>query len=655
MRKYVLVILFSFCFIISFAQRKTYSTTNPKAIRTFENARQLYDDGDDANAIKEAENAARFDTAFVEPWLLIANIYQDKKNIKKAKENYRKAMDINPDFFPKALHTLGKMEFASGEYEDAKKHFEKFLAHKEMTPQLLAEAKQYFSNCEFAITAIKNPVPFIPVNLGDSINSEFDEYFPAITGDGGTFLFTRKVKMFRDRGPAIPQEDFFVSTKANGVWMGAVPVKEINTSGNEGAPSLSADGQYLFFISCAEAGGEYSGNRHGEGSCDIFIAKKLGNKWNNPRNLGQPINSGRWESQPSFSSDGRTLYFIRADRGINEFSRPDYNIYMTRINDDFSWTEPEKLSDKINTQGNEQSVFIHPDNQTLYFSSDGHPGMGGLDIFMSRRQPDGEWGEPVNLGYPINTSGDEASLLVGPSGDIAYFSSDRPGGRGGLDLYSFALYDAAKPQKVAYLKGHVMDVDTKASLAANFELIDLATGNLSVSSTSNPGNGEFVVVLPAGKNYALNVSRENYLFYSEHFEMKDSKSAREPYLKDIYLKPIKAGESIVLNNIFYETAKYDLKNESKIELDKLVSFMKKNPKVKIEISGHTDNVGSKPSNQVLSVNRAKSVVEYLVAHGIANTRLTSKGYGDSKPIAENNSEAGRAKNRRTELTIVSVN
>ena len=264
-------------------------------------------------------------------------------------------------------------------------------------------------------------------------------------------------------------------------------------------------------------------------------------------------------------------------------------------------------------------------------------------------------GDPVNLGYPINTPGDESSLLVAPSGDVAYFASDRPGGKGGLDLYSFALYDSIKPKAVAYLKGHVMDADTKAPLATNFQLIDLATGKTVVSSTSNSGNGEFLVVLPLGMNYALNVSKEGYLFYSEHFELKDSKSADKPELKDIYMKPIKAGESVVLNNIFYETAKYELKDESKVELNKLVAFMKANPKLKIEISGHTDNVGSKASNQILSEKRAKSVFDYLVANSIADSRLTYKGYGDTKPIAENNTEAGRAQNRRTEFMVVSVN
>jgi outer membrane protein OmpA-like peptidoglycan-associated protein len=328
---------------------------------------------------------------------------------------------------------------------------------------------------------------------------------------------------------------------------------------------------------------------------------------------------------------------------------------VTFINDSSRWSEPVPLSERINTSGDEQSVFIHPDDQTLYFSSDGHPGMGGLDIFMSKRQPDGSWGEPINLGYPINTANDENSLLVSPAGDIAYFASDRSGGKGGLDLYQFELYPAIRPEPITYMKGKVYDANTKEPIVASFELIDLATAKPVMRSVSNSGNGEFLVCLPAGKSYALNVSKDGYLFYSDNFELKNPKSVKEPFLKDVPLHPIKAGESVVLKNIFYDTDQFNLKDESKAELGKLISFMNKNPKVKIEISGHTDNVGTKTHNQTLSENRAKAVFDYLIANKIQESRMSYKGYGDSKPIASNDKEDGRAQNRRTEFMIVSVN
>jgi outer membrane protein OmpA-like peptidoglycan-associated protein len=280
--------------------------------------------------------------------------------------------------------------------------------------------------------------------------------------------------------------------------------------------------------------------------------------------------------------------------------------------------------------------------------------MGGEDIFYSRRQIDGTWGEPVNLGYPINTVNDEFGFAVSPDAKTGYFVSDRPGGKGGLDLYSFPLYESARPKIVTYMKGRVFDSETKAPLDASFELIDLGTGKVIVRSVSDSKTGEFLLCLPTGKQYALNVSRSGYLFYSDHFELKDPATANKPVMKDIPLKPIKAGQTIVLNNIFYETDKYDLKPESKVELDRLVSFLNHNPKVHFEISGHTDNVGGKDYNKTLSERRAKTVYDYLLTAGIPATRMSSKGFGDTVPVAENTTDTGRAKNRRTEFKVTSV-
>jgi outer membrane protein OmpA-like peptidoglycan-associated protein len=295
--------------------------------------------------------------------------------------------------------------------------------------------------------------------------------------------------------------------------------------------------------------------------------------------------------------------------------------------------------------------MIHPDGKTLYFSSNGHPGLGGLDIFVSRKDEDGKWGEPQNLGYPINTKDDENSLLVSASGDIAYFASDREGGQGGLDLYKFKLYNEARPQMVTYAQGVVFDAKTKERLGARFELIDLESGEQVVESYSNPGNGEFLVSLPSGRDYALNVSREGYLFYSDNFTLSQE-SATAPKQLEVPLKRIEEGSSVVLNNVFFDVDQYKLKPQSKVELDKLIEFLKLNPELRIEISGHTDNVGTDEANKVLSQNRAQSVVDYLLENGISKDRLSAKGFGESKPIASNDNEEGRAKNRRTEFEVI---
>ena len=277
--------------------------------------------------------------------------------------------------------------------------------------------------------------------------------------------------------------------------------------------------------------------------------------------------------------------------------------------------------------------------------------MGGLDLFFSRKAGVGTWTRPVNMGYPINTYANEISVIVNAKGDLAYISSDLPGGKGGQDIYRFPLYREAQPVPVSYLKGIVYDLGTKERLEARFELVELETSLTLVESTSDRLTGEFLLLLPSEKNYALNVSKEGYLFFSENFSMRGRSSSLAPFLRNIPLKPIKIGASAVLQNIFFDTDKFILREESTAELEKLAGYLQKNSKLKIEISGHTDNQGSPDHNFELSQNRAKSVFDFLIQHGIDETRLTFKGYGFTQPIDTNNTEEGRANNRRTEFKI----
>lgn len=637
--------------VSAFAQE--YSTGNPAAIRSFEQATRFYDARLGDKAIEALNTALEKDPNFVEAYTFRGNVYEDMKKFDLAVADYKKAISLKPDFHYNTYFGLGNVEYKMGNYPDAKKDMEAFLATPKPRQELVDRAKTVIASSDFAIEAMKHPVAFKPINLGDSINTEGHEVLPTITVDGKYLLFTRQSYYTTPTGRKSRQEDFYISESRKGKWSKATPLSELNTAGNEGASCFSPDGQYLFFTGCEEVYGYPEGREKGLGSCDIYISKKSGNRFQEPRNLGIGINTTRYETQPSFSSDGRTLYFIRKVKRAN--GKEDQDIFVSFIGDNSTWSEPVQLPSNINTPGEEFSVFIHPDNQTLYFSSDGHPGFGGLDIYMCRRNEDGSWGDPMNLGYPINTQNDESSLLVSPDGNIAYFASDRSDSRGGLDLYQFDLYEGAKPKRMTYLKGIVYDAETKKPLGASFELIDLATAKTIVRSVSNDVTGEFLVSLPSGKSYALNVSKDNYLFYSDNFQLKDTASVRTPFVKDIPLKPIKAGQSIVLKNVFYEVDKYDLKDESRAELEKILAFMKKNPKVKVEIGGHTDNTGGKEHNQQLSESRAKTVYDHLVANGADASHLVYKGYADTKPMTSNNTEAGRSQNRRTEFTIISVN
>ena len=306
---------------------------------------------------------------------------------------------------------------------------------------------------------------------------------------------------------------------------------------------------------------------------------------------------------------------------------------------------PVDLGDSINTKDTEMAPFIHPDDLTLYFTSNGHPGMGGLDLFYSRKDENGFWGKPVNMGYPINTYADEITLVVNAGGDLAYISSDKLGGKGKQDIYSFKLYKEAQPLKVTYFKGIVFNKETKKRLEAKFELIDLTSGKVVIESRSDPVNGEFLVALPTNKDYALNVSKTGYLFYSDHFALKGENSKARPFIRDIPLQEIGIGETVVLKNIFFDTDKYELKPESRSELENLINLLQTNGKIRIEISGHTDNAGTAVYNLTLSKNRAKAVYDYLVEYGISAGRLSYEGYGLTKPIDTNETEQGRANNR----------
>jgi outer membrane protein OmpA-like peptidoglycan-associated protein len=620
-----------------------YTSTNKKAISIFESAIKYYQTNNDDKAKEEALKAIEKDANFVEPHLLLAEIYQTKKQIQDAIDEYVKAISINPTFNLNNFYNLARLEIGIGKYEDAKKDFEQFLKKPHINPDSKDIADQQLANCIFAIDAMKHPVPFEPKNMGENINSNLDEYFPAITADGQTFIYTRN--NITEKIPL--QEDILVSHKVNGIWSPATLIgNAINTSGNEGAPAISADGEVLFFVACADnPDGSYKGGRKGFGDCDIFYSIKVGDGWTKPYNIGNVVNSAYWETQPSFSADGKTLYFVSNRPG--GFGSAD--IWYSTLKPDGSWGAPKNIGPKINTPGKEESVYIHPDGKTLYFGSDGHTGMGGLDLYVSRMNDQGEWGDPVNLGYPINTYADENSILVGPTGDVAYLASSRAGGFGALDLYQFDLYEAARPGKITYVKGKVYDAKTKVPLGAHFELIDLASGKSVIESDANSGNGEFLVTLPVNKNYALNVSQQGYLFYSENFSLKEITDNSKPFQMDVPLQSIDTGCVVELKNVFFETAKFDLKPESKAELNKLITFLNVNKTMHGELSGHTDNVGDKKSNQILSQNRAKSVYDYLAANGIDAKRLTYKGYGDTKPKVKNDSDENRAKNRRTEF------
>lgn len=646
----LLVFAVVFSLLTAKAQQHTLSTQSAKAEKAYYKASDCYELRDYECAINELKKAIALDEPFTEAWIVLGDAYADMNKHAEAAEAYNQAIANGRTFYPEALFFAGSAELKIGLYEAAQKHFSDFLDQNPRPGTRKALAEKRLNSCNFALEALKNPIDFKPINMGASINSIYSEYFPCLTVDDKTLLFTRRLPDTLRSGRE--QEDFFTSTRTDTLWRKASSMgPPINTWLNEGAPTLSADGKTLIFTACAIAK-DYGEDRFGFGSCDLFASQQIGGEWTAPRNIGSPVNTGSWETQPSISSDGKTLYFIK---GITDrFGVYHQDIYTTHYDADSGWALPRKLPSPINTDGTEESVFIHPDGKTLYFSSDGHPGMGGFDIFVAKRLDDGTWSQPQNLGYPLNTYHDENSLLVSGDGKTGYFASDREGGFGKLDLYSFKMPENAKPKAVTYLKGNVFDEVTLAKLGAKFDLINLKTGEIAISSSSDPVTGEFLVALPSGYSYALNVAKDGYLFYSDHFNVEGNFSFNDPFIKDIPLKPILIGESVVLRNVFFETDKYELKDESRVELDRLAQLLLKNSAICIEVGGHTDNQGTALHNQELSNNRAKSVFEYLVKAGINSQRMTYKGYGETKPVSTNETDNGKALNRRTEFKITSL-
>lgn len=623
-----------------YAQKGEYTTKSKAAQKYYETAQRYYDVRDNDNAKSALQDAIGKDSNFVEALMLQSAVFADEANYVAAIKSLERAVSVNPDFFVNNWYSLGRFQLLAAQYAQGLNSFTKFLSYKNNSRTLHVEATFYRMCCEFAVRSIANPVDFKPESLGSAINTIANEYYPTILLDGSELYFTRS--KYGSRG-GIEQEDFFISNYKDNKWQPAANAGEpLNTANNEGAATVSADGNLLFFTAC---------NRpDGQGSCDIYFTRKINGSWSEPKNLGPKVNSASWESQPSFSSDGKSLYFIRGT--YDEQRKKHTDIYVSNLGNDGYFQTPVKLGNVVNTDRSEESVFIHPDNKTLYFSSSGHVGMGGLDIYMTTRKDDGSWEPPVNLGFPINTEADENSFIVSANGTTAYFASDREGGVGGLDLYSFTLPSNLKPQPVTYARGHIYDRNTKQNLDAKYELIDAANGNIIKWANANRETGSFILALQKGNNYILNVSQPGYLFYTDSFQCTTSADYNHPYRIEIPLQKLTAGASIVLKNVFFETGKFDLKPESHTELNILLNFMNQNPTTKIEISGHTDNTGTAATNLSLSENRAKAVYLYLQGKGIDPSRLKYKGCGDTVPIGDNNTEAGRALNRRTEIKVL---
>lgn len=613
-----------------------------KAVALCNKAQQFINTRDFAKAMSVLKQAQQKDPTYADTYILMGDLYNFTLNSDSAALCYNKAIALIGDPDPMLYFITANEEVKCSKYAEALKNYELFLLKGVQYTEVLSDAQKGVSNCKFAIEAMKKPVKYKLENLGASINSEWDESLAAITADGSRIVFT--VNRPKDKNTVcafcLNEEDLYTSTNENGAWQPRVAIgSPIKTGYNEGAQCLSPDGLYLIYTMC--------NSDFGMGSCDLYWSKRIGQKWSRPRNFGSPVNTSAWETQPSMASDGQTIYFVSSRPG----GYGGMDIWKTKMTAEGVFSVPENLGPTINTPGDDAAPFIHSDGRTLYFASNGRVGMGGYDLYYATLQPDGTWSEPENLGYPINTAADEINIFISAAGTTAYIASDKSGGFGGLDLYSFELDEDLRPNPVTYIKGKVKDFETGDPILAHIEMVDLATRKVVTNTYSDGQTGEYLACIQTGCNVMLNVSNPKYPFYSENFQIEKSYTELEPFHKDIQLKQAEVGTVVVMKNIFFDFDKSVLKPESYVELDKLVDYLSHNA-VKIEIGGHTDGLGEAEYNERLSENRAFAVYSYLLSKGIESERLSYKGYGSRKPIADNNTEEGRAANRRTEFMII---
>jgi outer membrane protein OmpA-like peptidoglycan-associated protein/tetratricopeptide (TPR) repeat protein len=636
MQKTFFLLLFSLFFLQSKSQWYDPEKVDHKANTIYSLGINKAQNEEYSTAIKMINEALKIEPKFVDAYLSLAGIDANLKNYSSSVSNFEKAFSLDSVYSNYYLLPYSISLAGCGRFDEALRAVNSFLMNPKLNERNIKSGefrkKTYQFAIDYAKTHPEKNYVFEPKNVSDSVNTSDLEYFPSITIDSKKLIFTRRIKA---------NEDLYESNLENGKWGKAFPLpgKINSTTFNEGASNISQDGKWMIFTGCNFP--------KGSGSCDLYISYLTNNGWSEPENLGRNVNSEFWESTPSLSPDKRDLYFSSNVPG--GFGGKD--LWVCHRDENGRWQEALNLGPEINTPGDESTPFIHADNQTLFFNSNGHPGYSEKpDLFLSRKQPDGKWSKPENLGYPINTIEDEGSLVVAADGKTAYFSSDRSDTKGGLDIYTFELRPDIRPLKTLWVKGKVFDIKTKNGLPSTVELTDVSSRQL-ISKLQTDEDGNYLVTLPVGKDYAFNVHRKGYLFYSENYNMSDV-SSDSTYTADIPLQPIEANAHIILKNVFFDTKKTTLKPESITELDNVVRLMNENPNMKILISGYTDNVGKPEDNLALSKGRAVGVINYLISKGINNNRLSFKGFGETNPVGDNSTEQGRALNRRTELSVV---
>ena len=600
-----------------------------QAAESYEAGISALNKNDVQKAIQFFTLAASKDSLYLDPIITLFQVYHDQKDFQKAIHYFNEIKKRDSIASIPFLVKQGSALASLGQYKAAYQLLTPYIQNNSLPNYLKEKANEFYAICQFATS--QNIAPEISFNnMGDSINSPASEYFPTVSIQDSLFLFMRRLNLSR--------EDFYTSIMGVDGFSAAIPLSDtLNFAAKKGSMSLSADLQTLYYAA------DYA--EQGYGRYDIYKVQRSPWGWSKPKNLGQRINSDFWDSAPSIAPDGNSIYFAS--------NRPEgyggIDIYVSFKNEKGYWEEAINLGPSINTKGDDQTPFIHADNQSLYFSSNGRAGFGGSDIYVSRKKIDGNWTTPINLGYPINTYDNEGTIAVASNGANAYIASDRADSRGELDIYKITLAENTRAYKTWYIKGQIIDAATKKTIAAELQIVDPASG-YPMMEMQIDSMGQFLLALPYFDSLGLKINSPGHDYLSSILPI-DSVKAMAGKTFNFSLTPIEKIFTKTFNQVYFETNAAILQPISSVELDALVRYLKSTLNAQILIEGHTDNTGTIAQNNLLSLQRANAIGDYLQQKGIAANRIQRKGLGSSMPIADNKTAAGRAKNRRTSFTI----
>lgn len=584
-------------------------------------------------------------------------VVENERDAKKGIEAANRMAAVCPEYKIEVHYLAARVAWLIEDFNNAIKHAQILLDNSDLVKDdvELSHAEQIIKSSKVFSQLLGNPVPFDPKPV-PGISTKNDEYLATISPDGEYFYFTRRQPYTQQTafGKETADKEFFSysrQTGDGGYETGRPLPSPFNESSGEGSPTINLANDMLIFAMVHEVRTkDEQGKDFVYPNYDLFFSKWNGLEWSDPRSLGNKVNrENSWESQPTLSSDGNILFFASDRPGGYGGS----DIWMSERDANGNWQEPVNLGPIINTKGNERSPFLHTDSRTLYFSSsvsDARPGLGGMDIFYSKLDENGKWSKPVNIGYPINSENDDVDFFVSLDGKTAYFSSNNLNSED-WNIYKFELYEEARPKSMVIVKGTV-NTDDHELVSAVVELRD-EESNIIATTTANANTGQYAVAAQVNQekpqNLIVNIKQEGYAYDTKLVTVEPEPA---PVItSDAEVKRIEVGKVCDLHDIFFATNSYTLTDESKRLIDLFADFLEHNPTVKAEIQGHTDNIGNDNDNLILSDKRAQSVYNYLIEKGIPKNRIRYKGYGESKPIATNNTEEGRAKNRRTVFLI----